>query len=232
MDEDPELIPVPDVRPGVRVRLLDLNGLGDLDRAAARHLSPGEAAEFAAMKFPKRRREWLGARVCLKRLLIEAGFLHSPADADLVKGPRGRPLLRRLRPAPAGGDVRDCSISHAGDFACAGISTAPTVARVGVDVERVDARTSRLRGEFVNPADRMDSASAGACRDTVLWSVKEAASKALGMGLGIGFRDVVCDERQPGRCAVSVASGPEIDAHYRFHLDYVVAIALIGGEGS
>src|SRR2546427_101901 len=76
----------------VEVCLLDLGRLHDLESIAARFLTAREQAEYAELRHPLRRREWLGAGVCLK--LME--MIQGRAD-DLVGLERSRLQGRRPR---------------------------------------------------------------------------------------------------------------------------------------
>src|SRR5262247_1305206 len=106
----------------IEVRLLDLTRAGDLEPLASAYLSAPEEAEYAELRHPLRRREWLGARVCLKLMVMRQGRIDDPRRCAVVKDPRGRPRLVFSTDTTAG-VVADCSLSHKGRFACAATSS-------------------------------------------------------------------------------------------------------------
>ena len=83
---------------GVEVSLLDLEAGVEADAAVARFLTPSERAEYENLAHPKRRREWLGARVCLKSMLVARDCLGDPAECEVRKDPSGRPHLEECLP--------------------------------------------------------------------------------------------------------------------------------------
>src|SRR5262245_65612965 len=93
----------------IEVRLLDLARARDLEPLAWAYLSPPEAAEYAELRHPLRRREWLGARVCLKLMVEDQGVVDDPLQCTVVKDQRGR---TRVVPAlePTGVGLHDCSL--------------------------------------------------------------------------------------------------------------------------
>ena len=78
---------------GIEVRLLDLARLSDPELVATGFLAEPEQAEYAELRHPLRRREWLGARVCLKLMAVGQGLVGAPVDCAVIKDPRGRPRL-------------------------------------------------------------------------------------------------------------------------------------------
>ena len=215
--EDLELLPA-----GVEVSLLDLEVPVDAEAAAARFLTPRERAEYQGLRHPLRRREWLGARVCLKSMLVARDCLSDPAECEVRKDRSGRPHLAFTAGLPRG-PVHDCSLSHKGRFACACTSSVPG-ARVGVDIEPISPRLTGLAPAFVNVDDRIDTAGSHEFRLTVLWCLKEAYSKALGLGLGVGLGEVVCRQGPGGEHVVQVRGGPELRARHLAHRGYVIAV--------
>jgi hypothetical protein len=108
-----------------------------------------------------------------------------------------RALLAHVAPGE-----RARSLSHAGGFAA--LAVAPARARIGVDVERVDPRRDPLRlARFAFDAreaaqlEALSAASRGE-RFYVLWTLKEAAIKALGLTLLQGLRRCVFLEASGG----------------------------------
>jgi phosphopantetheinyl transferase len=188
----------------VDVCLMDVSAAHDLESAASRFLTPPEQAEYTELRHPLRRREWLGARVCLKLMVSDQGVVDDPLQCAVVKDPHGRP---RLVPAlePTGVELPDCSLSHKGRFVCAATALTPG-SKVGVDVEEVSPRLLRLARAFTHDRDALLGERPDAERLTILWALKEACSKVVGRGIALGLRDVVCEEIAPGRHRVSTGS--------------------------
>jgi phosphopantetheinyl transferase len=211
----------------IDVRLLDLARLGDLETAAARFLAEPEQAEYAELRHPLRRREWLGARVCLKLMALGQGLVGAPLDCAVIKDPRGRPRLV-FAPGPATGVVADCSLSHKGRFVCAATSSAPG-ARIGVDIEEISPRLRRLAGQFAHERDRVLGSRPEDERLAILWTLKEACSKVVGHGLAMALREVACEEIAPGRHRVTT-DALELAGRHTTHDGYVVALCVGASE--
>jgi phosphopantetheinyl transferase len=221
-----ELIELPLDEDGIEVGLLDLSRLPDLEPDAAGVLAGPERAEYAELRHPSRRREWLGARVCLKLMVVRRGRVAAPLDCVVIKDPRGRPRLA-VASAPAVDVVADCSLSHKTRFACAAVSRAPG-SRIGVDVEEIAPRLRRLTRQFVHADDRMLDAHPEDERLAILWALKEACSKVLGRGLAMALRDIVCVETAPGRHRVVTGELALAGRHITYD-GYVIALC-VGAE--
>jgi phosphopantetheinyl transferase len=205
------------------VAVLDVTGLVDADAAALRFLTDAEHAECARLQQPARRLEWLGARICLKTLLLRRRWVGDPRDCEVVKDPRGRPRLARL--TAVGPDVRyECSLSHKDRFACTAISSAPGV-RVGVDIETVSPRLSRLTAAFAHDRDVVLGERSSEERLAILWTLKEACSKVLGRGLAMSLLDVTCEETAPGRHRITTES-VELRGRHLAYEGHVVALCV------
>jgi phosphopantetheinyl transferase len=210
---------------GVEVALLDLAGLADPEFLASRFLAFEEYGDYALMRHPMRRRDWLGARVCLKVMLMRRGALDDPLQCAVTKDARGRPSLSMAREAGAAAGY-DCSISHKGHFACAALSAVPG-ARIGVDVEEISPRLVRVIPAFTGDRDVLVGASTPEERLTILWALKESGSKALGTGLGMRFSDIRCEEIGERRHRLTTPDGRELRARHVTHAGYVVALAVL-----
>lgn len=142
--------------------------------------------------FERDRLQYLIAHTLVRRALsLEAGR----AEAELViwRSARGRPFLRPAtdRLSQDSG-VLDFNLSHAGGYNLLGIVRQ---ARIGVDVERVDDRDQQAVATILNaiaPPERAWAELPGPGRERDrralrVWTLKEAYSKARGLGLGIPF---------------------------------------------
>jgi phosphopantetheinyl transferase len=103
-----------------------------------------------------------------------------PAHAAMTHRQDGRPYL----PAEPG---LYCSISHSQRYGVAAVSLAP----VGIDIETIRPRDPRL---LAYVAEESEAAAlrhlVGSPEEllTLLWTLKEATAKALGVGLGLALR--------------------------------------------
>jgi phosphopantetheinyl transferase len=208
----------------LEVSLLDLTRLADADATAARFLTSAEREEYASLRHPSRRREWLGARVCLKAMLLRRRRVSDPTECAIVKDVRGRPGLS-FAPGLPTDVVRDCSLSHKGRFACACVSTM-TRARVGVDVEEVSPGLLRLAAAFSGDRDALSRSHSPEERLALLWALKEACAKAVGGGIGVALEPVTCEEISEGRHRLRAGDGLEFQARHFLHDGYVVAVCV------
>jgi phosphopantetheinyl transferase len=212
--------------PGVEIALIDIERHPHLEDAADQFLEPDERARFVTLRSPHRRREWLAARVCAKLLAARKGLIAGPHEARIAQDRSGRPAL--VDPAGrAVTGITDCSLSHKGRFACACLGR-PPIARVGIDIETVSPRLRSLRDAFVNPSDAMEFHVDTDADLALLWSLKEAYSKAIGAGIHIGLKNITSN-RNPATNSVRVRTLAGRVAHAR-HVVYsncVVAVCFI-----
>jgi phosphopantetheinyl transferase len=217
------MIPVPWKGEAVRVALLPVESVGGV--ASGAWLCADEAERFARLKHDRRRQEWLAARVCLKELLREQGLVQCATDGDLRADSFGRPVLYLRRASGWEESSVSCSVSHKGLYACAGVVWAEGM-RIGVDVEEIGARPMRVRSAFVNPADATRSGAQPEVGYTVLWSVKESVSKAVGRGMVLGFERLVSRETEPGVFTTTVGDAVSFVSQVVRQGAYVVVVTV------
>ncbi len=222
--ESLELTSLPVGEEGVDVSLLDLTQLVDTELTASRFLTLREREEYAQLRHPLRRREWLGARVCLKAMLLRRRSVSDPTQCEIMKDTRGRPEVSfgSVRSASA---AFDCSISHKGRFAGA-VTSSMADTRVGIDVEEVPPRLMRLAGAFAGDRLSLIHPRPPEERLALLWAVKEACAKAVGAGIGMALGHVGCEETAEGRHQVRTSDGLEFRARDFIHDGYVIALCL------
>ena len=170
---------------GNPARLDELNPAG--------FLSPEEQARLAELRFIKRRREWLLGRWTAKLLLQQAlgdRLAVSLQNFSVENEPRGAPFFA----SPQGERLPfTLSISHRGERAFCALSTYPEQ-RLGVDIERIEARATAFLEDYFTPQERSYAARLEEPRRdawvTLAWSLKEAVLKALGEGLRVDPRRV------------------------------------------
>lgn len=155
-------------------------------------LSPREWERWQALKTGKRRRDWLAGRWAAKRLLqplLPAAGVSRPLDTIvIVNNPDGAPRVE-------GFPGISLSISHAGMLAAAAAVIAPGCA-VGIDLEVIAPRTAVFTGDYFTAEERQQVEHAPPIWRTTqvnaIWSAKESALKALGVGLRVDTRAVSC----------------------------------------
>ena len=143
--------------------------------------------------------EWLLGRCCAKDAVSllsrtdgEAESL--PADIEILPDENGRPVVDGYSLAT--------SIAHTDGFAVALACRTPGV-MVGIDVERIDARHDGFEDLAFTEWERaliVRSGGPSACREHALrlWCAKEAAAKALGLGLAAGPQSVAIETYDAG----------------------------------
>ena len=157
-------------------------------RASVDVLTHGEREEYDRLPHDERRRDWLAGRLAAKRAVAE----HCRLPFDRVR------VQSRPDAAPCcmvAGDLDrwsllplTISIAH-----CDGVGIAAVAERgsfVGVDVERAGDVVPRDHRYFVARRERAFVRRFGA---TLLWVLKEAAWKALGLALSTSFQSVQLD---------------------------------------
>ncbi|MEU1820676.1 4'-phosphopantetheinyl transferase superfamily protein [Streptomyces roseifaciens] len=141
-----------------------------------------EAARHAGIREERTRRRFAASRLLLK---YAAGAVldADPGELELARNPNGRPYLR-------GCGQLEVSLSHTGDILAVGLSH---VGPIGVDVES-SARSIYGTGLAEESFTAYERAALGWLPEQDrnasmirLWTLKEAYSKALGLGLRLPF---------------------------------------------
>ena len=171
---------VPDVHPGARIWLIDLDAPDEADGTAL--LSSDESARAARFVFDRHRRRFIAGRAALRRILgAEIG--RPPETLAFDYSPAGKPSLRGAEASA----VR-FNLSHSDQWALLAVSRG---GEVGVDIEKrrqlADvlrlAQTAFSANELralraVAPAQQEEAFFAG-------WTRKEAYIKARGDKLSL-----------------------------------------------
>ncbi len=138
---------------------------------------------------PRRRQDWLRGRAAAKDALRAlAGAAVAPADLVILADPDSRqPLLVRSAHQWAG-RVPPIAISHTADIAVAAAADPARFSGVGIDVEPLRPWTEAFARTAFSPSEAAALAAlpAGPGRDAAMtraWTAREAAAKALGLGL-------------------------------------------------
>ncbi len=168
-------------------------------------LASREQEQFAALKTEKRRHDWLLGRYTSKLLVrsIIQGEMGESLELDhiiIANDSDGAPYVS----FNTGGKLPQpvLSISHSGDAAfCAAVGVPPSAnvpfSLLGADIERVESRSPMFVQEyFTDKEAALVDRSTIQSRDmlvTAIWSAKEAALKALHLGLTVDTRSVICE---------------------------------------
>ena len=160
--------------------LLDMETIPPVEE----HLfTPHEAARAMRMG-PRRRRDFTAARVALKRLARQL---------DLVRENRPDRTIETLSPDGVKPCLCEsgiyCSASHCAQLVVAVAHRHP----IGVDLEIVSGKLMRTKHLFMSPKERELISLSGLGQEraaTRLWTIKEAAAKALGLDLFQAIREV------------------------------------------
>jgi phosphopantetheine--protein transferase-like protein len=161
----------------------------------SRVLHDEEAKEHTKKMTPKRAAEWLAGRVAVKKSVQR--FLaasNEPAVQEkgirIVQDDQGKPRVELVgRPGPK---MADISISHSNGLAMAAAAGPNSFVGFGVDVEKIEARSDAWVKDYFTD-EEIRAAGDGENKWVALtgmWSLKEAALKAMGTGLRFDLKDV------------------------------------------
>ena len=146
-------------------------------------LSEREQAFYTTLKLPKRKTEWLGGRVALKKVV--SSFMHLPIKKIeiLPQEDSGKPQLLLSGEK----STLPFSITHSHGYAVAAITS--TAKYIGIDLEKVVHRIDAWKQNFFHSTELTAETDQFL---TSLWTQKEAVVKLLGTGLAINSFDVRC----------------------------------------
>ena len=209
------------------VGIISLAGIEEIPDLEQTFLTPHELILARALRNTKRRREWLGARVALKILLLREGLIPEPRGCEVRKDDHGRPYLHFFLDLEPVKSV-DCSLSHKDEYALAAFTASPGI-RLGADLEKISPRLVLLRSRFINKGDCLLVPAAEEACSAALWTLKEAASKVAGSGLRTGLHNFVCREKDEKICLITPPQGSSLKATYFLLDDYVAAVAWAAG---
>ena len=169
----------PITRMDYQLELVDLQNLPP----ASTVLSEREQAFFQTLKLPKRRTEWLGGRLALKRLVARQTQLPLNDIEVLPQDQNGKPQLHLSGKATS----LVFSITHSHGYAVAAISSSAKY--LGIDLEKIAPRINAWKEDFFHPSELTEDSDEFL---TALWTQKEAVVKLLGTGLALNSFDVRC----------------------------------------
>jgi len=205
--------------------------------AAADWLSAAERARADAMRYTKRRTDFLLGRWTLKVAMAKVlGWPEDPGVLARIEGrtaPSGAPRLF------IDGQPADRGVSLTDRAGCAVCLVADRAAAVGCDVEIVEPRGDAFVRDYLTQAEQALVGAAGPARDTaanLIWSAKESALKVLGTGLRRDTRSVEVDvaglrppERAWSALAVRTGEGEVFPGWWRRSGKFLVTACWPGG---
>lgn len=155
-------------------------------------LGPREQAVLAGLRVPKRRTDWRLGRWTAKQALRVAGVVGAtvaPARVEICAGANGAPAVHL-----DGRPLADVALSLSHRDGVAVCAVAPFATPLGCDLERIERRPTVFVRDWFTPAEQAYVAAAPAAAramvETLVWSAKESATKALGEGLRLDPREV------------------------------------------
>ena len=155
------------------------------------HLSLSEQERHRWYAFPakgKRRTEWLLGRIAAKDAvrqwaLDNFGLTIAPVDISIVATATGKPVIECARLVQIT-TLPDLSISHSQGYTVAALGTPGNL--IGVDLQKKisTSHADDLLVAAFGPAEQSWLQTGGPEVAVSLWCAKEAAAKAVGLGLG------------------------------------------------
>ncbi len=161
-------------------------------------LSESEKEAYERLISPKRKGEWMAARIAAKRIAVNYvrdfwGQKVDISNVEVWKNEQGAPILR-LRD---GTTTRFPHLSITHSQGVAKVALIVGEGRLGIDLEHIEAReASFARNYFTKAEINLKGFPSTDEQFAVLWSVKESVSKALGLGLYLRPEEVHVDSVQ------------------------------------
>ena len=158
-------------------------------------LSQKEQETFQALKSKKRQRDWLLGR-CTAKHLVQATVGHDIPLLEIEIGNKanGAPIVNFPLPMSNDQSPVSLSISHSHGTAFCVLLQRPFWP-IGCDIELIESRAQSFVSDYFTVAEKAMVEKAGEQRDqlvTIIWSAKEAALKALELGLNADTRAIEC----------------------------------------
>ncbi len=182
-------------------------------------LSPRELTVLNSLKVPKRRLDFLSGRIAgkyaVRRMLNTKNIDGAQAmkeevrlaDIEIRRTVTGAPRVF-LNDSPERVRV---SISHSPRFAASAVCSGNKYRGIGIDLEKIERREESILLVAFREAEiaamRARAEKEGGDLDiciTRYWSLKEAALKAMGIGLNVDLKDVEVHEEPDGEVRITV----------------------------
>jgi 4'-phosphopantetheinyl transferase len=171
-------------------------------------LSPAAQAAYQEIRHPRKRREWLAARLALKELLAKWGHGYTDPQKDAW----GRPHLAN--------SSLYLSIAHNFPFAFAAVDHKNTI---GIDIQLPCQKLQNVKAKFLNDDEIRDSGN-NLEKLCIYWCAKEAVYKSQGgknLSLGRDIRISAFTKKDQGAFWGEI--GPKFFVvHYSFYNSHVL----------
>ncbi|MGC4001242.1 MAG: 4'-phosphopantetheinyl transferase superfamily protein [Anaeromyxobacter sp.] len=191
----------------------DREVLAEAGEAPEAWLTGAERERLGQLRVPRRRLEWLVGRLVAKSVVARAlaeihGGRWPPPALEILPEVGGRPVVRLAPGAEpvAGftpGDLLPVtlSISHTEGHAMCAAAVGAGAPGIGIDLGRIEPRSPAFLETFLTAAEQAfvrGSPDGHPVRANLVWCGKEAALKALGLGLTVDTLLVSCLPSEPG----------------------------------
>ncbi|MHA1853690.1 MAG: SDR family NAD(P)-dependent oxidoreductase [Candidatus Heimdallarchaeaceae archaeon] len=196
------------------------------------YLRSSEKTRMEKISNSKRQIEYLSGVLAAKTLYITRQEENlSYKDIEVRRTRKGQPYL--YHPKQQKKDASYLSISHSGKFAVAVIAPEP----IGVDIEQIQQRSEAFYNDAFTVEEKMKIGH-DHTKATVYWTIKEAVTKALGVGLNVSLLDIAVREKD-GDYAVNISEKlkTELNVHnQQFKIetyvsnDYVLTFCRMFGK--
>ncbi len=225
------------LKAGMELAEISLDRLGNPDRLVVDLddlMTPAELTAAMSLANPKKRLEWIAGRLAAKEavrvhLRDRYGAILAPHEIEILTDPAGAPVPSVRRRPEWAALLPALSITHAGGRAiAAALPAGPKGTRVGVDLTPVEARHESFETQWFTESERSLMAlsmEAGKSREelvSVLWALKEAVSKALGLGLKLAASELEIMSLGPQGQALVRLAGRASKTAYRLGANKVV----------
>lgn len=205
--------------------------------AAADWLSAAERSRAGALRYTKRRTDFLLGRWTLK--LAVARVFGWPEDPGVLARIEGRTALTGAPRLYVDGQPADRGVSLSDRAGCAVCLIAASPVAVGCDVEVVEPRSDAFVRDYLTQAEQRLATPPGPARDlaaNLIWSAKESALKVLGTGLRLDTRSAEVDvtelsppERTWSALRVRTAAGEAFPGWWRRSGAFLITACWPGG---
>jgi len=174
---------------------------------------------------PRRRPSFLAARLALKRLYRRCRQEDALIPAHSIETVCGNSPLPRCARTDATPDADlQCTVSHDRRLAVAAVDSKP----VGIDVESITGKALKSGRIFMGSMERqlVELSDLGARQAALrIWSIKEAATKALGLSMADAWQSVRVT-RIGERRSSFVVDGRAMTAHHATVDDHLVSLVV------
>jgi 4'-phosphopantetheinyl transferase len=195
--------------------------------ASISHLfSPRELLYFESLRYPLRRDSFLLGRCAAKRAILECVQQPAFLAIEILQGVFNQPIAT----AQGGGAITELSLSHSSGAA---VAVACELGHpIGVDLEFIRKGESEFLKTCLSPRDETLLSAIPQPLNIaryLIWSMKEALSKALRCGLMTPFQVLEISELTsvgPDSCTVRFTNFAQYKAHAWVLGRYILSVAL------